>query len=157
MFKTCCPLIRAWRRGQGPVLGSRYPCFFNGVVMYIDCIVTLVSKNQVFNKYMHVFVCLGEIMLSLYIYMILYIYTYVYIYIYTYRYMRTYICRKGPPYIYIYSFIYIFIFYLLIFIYLFVDIYIFIGPQIDIGGILYTNILRIYWGSLCFFLSSSRA
>ena len=59
--------------------------------------------------------------------------------------MRTYICRKGPP---IYIFIYLFIY---IFIYLFVDIYIFIGPQIDIGGILYTNILRIYWGSLCFF------
>jgi hypothetical protein len=60
--------------------------------------------------------------------------------------MRTYICRKGPPYIYIH-----------LFIYLFVDIYIFKGPQIDIGGLLYTNILRIYWGSLCFFLSSSRA
>lgn len=42
--------------------------FFNGIVMYIDCIVTLVSKNPVFNKYMHVFVCLGEIMLSLSIY-----------------------------------------------------------------------------------------
>ena len=67
------------------MLGSRYPCFFNGVVMYIDCIVTLVSKNQVFNKYMHVFVCLGEIMLSLYIYIydIIYIYIHhMYIYIY---------------------------------------------------------------------------
>jgi hypothetical protein len=71
------------------------PVFFNGIVMYIDCIVTLVSKNPVFNKYMHVFVCLGEIMLSLsiYIYDILYIYinTYVYIYLHISIYAHIYL------------------------------------------------------------------
>ena len=73
------------------MLGSRYPCFFNGVVMYIDCIVTLVSKNQVFNKYMHVFVCLGEIMLSLYIHDIIYIYICIYIYLHISIYAHIYL------------------------------------------------------------------
>ena len=77
-----------------------------------------------------------------------------YIYIFTHIDICAHIFVGRDPHIYIYIFIYLFIYlyiYLLIFIYLFVDIYIFIGPQIDIGGILYTNILRIYWGSLCFF------